>query len=219
MSDQTLENAGTGTAENTQAKTYTQEEFDAHMAGLRASLTKKLTKQYEDLGDIEELRQLKAQAEKTREEQALKRGEFDRVIQELAAKKDAEIQKRDQIIKDYRINTPLLSAAAELRAVAPEQVRSLLASNLRLNAEGEVEVVDQKGAVRYSDKGTPLGVTDLVREFLDSNPHFVQATPTTTNTKSNVGVNSTSKVDLSSLDMKRPEHRKIYAEAMSKGRK
>ena len=113
---------------------------------------------------------------------------------------------------------PLLSAAAQYRAVNAEQVKSLLASNLRLNDEGEVEVVDSKGSVRYKDSGEAMGVSDLVREFLDSNPHFVQPTPSTTNTKSSHAVTAGNGIDISKLDMKNPEHRKLYAEARKAGK-
>lgn len=219
MSEQSLDtnNQVTDTADNTESqaqatKTYTQEEFDRHMAGLKASLAKKYEKQFSDLGDIEELRQLKTQADSKKLEDAKKRGEFEKVLSELAAKKDAEIQKRDSIIKEYKVNSPLLSAAAKYRAVNAEQVKSLLANNVRLNGEGDVEVIGNDGSVRYSDSGAPLAVEDLVREFLDSNPHFVSAAPSTTNSKSNVSAGSPGKIDITKLDMKNPEHRKIYAE-------
>jgi len=87
-----------------------------------------------------------------------------------------------------------------------------LSQSVRLNGEGEVEVVGADGTVRYSDAGAPLQVEDLVREFLDSNPHFVSASPSTTNTKSNISGGSPSKLDISKLDMKNPEHREIYRE-------
>ena len=182
------------------------------MARMKGSLEKKLLKPYEDLGDPETLRQLKADAEKRQQEQQLNRGEFEKTLQEMAAKKDAEILKRDSIIKEYKVNTPVLNAAAKYRAVNPDQVRSLLASNLRLNNEGDVEIVDTQGSVRYDDRGAPLAVDDLVREFLDSNPHFVSAAPATTNSQSNVGRGSAKPLDITSLDMKNPEHRKVYAE-------
>jgi hypothetical protein len=182
------------------------------MARMKGSLEKKLLKPYEDLGDPDQLRVLKTEAEKRSQEQALKRGEFEKTLQEMAAKKDAEISKRDSIIKEYKVNTPVLNAAAKYRAVNPDQVRSLLQPNLRLNTEGDVEIVDAKGAVRYTDSGAPLAVDDLVREFLDSNPHFVSAAPATTNTQSNVGRGTSNKVDITKLDMKNPEHRKLYAE-------
>ena len=199
-------------------KTNTQEEVNNMMARMKGSLEKKLLKPYEDLGDPEELRSLRTEAEKRAQEQQIKRGEFEKTLQEMAAKKDLEIQKRDSVIKEYKINTPLLSAAAQFRAVNAEQVKALLSQNVRLNQEGEVEVVDTKGSVRYNDAGEPLGVNDLVREFLDSNPHFVQSTPATTNTKSSVNAPIAGQLDISKLDMKNPEHRKIYSEAKAKGR-
>ena len=210
----------TGDTENqAQAtKSYTQREVDDMMARMKGSLEKKLLKPYADLGDPEELRTLRIEAEKRAQEQQLKRGEFEKTLQEMAAKKDAEIQKRDSIIKEYKVNTPLLSAAATYRAVAPEQVKALLANSVRLNDDGEVEVVDAKGAVRYTDKGVAIGVEDLVREFLDSNPHFKSATPSTTNTQSSHASGNTAAIDISNLDLRKAEHRKIYAEARAKGK-
>jgi hypothetical protein len=193
-------------------KTYSQEEVDNMMARMRGSLEKKLLKPYEDLGDPTELRTLKQQAEAKAQADAIKRGEFEKTLQDLAAKKDAEIQKRDSVIKEYKVNTPLLSAAAQYRAVNAEQVKALLSNQVRLNADGEVEVIDATGAVRYNDAGAAIGVNDLVREFLDSNPHFVAASPSTTNTKSS-HTNTTTGLDISKLDMKNPQHRKLYAEA------
>jgi hypothetical protein len=217
MSDNTLANEATGatdtTSENLAAtKTYTQQDVDNMMARMKGSIEKKLLKPYEDLGNPDDLRQLKADAEKRQQEQQLKRGEFEKTLQEMAAKKDAEILKRDSIIKEYKVNTPVLNAAAKYRAVNPDQVRSLLASNLRLNNEGDVEIVDSQGSVRYDDRGAPLAVDDLVREFLDSNPHFVSAAPATTNSQSNVSNRSNKPLDITKLDMKNPEHRKVYAE-------
>jgi hypothetical protein len=219
MSDNTLVNEAateaTDVNSETQAqatKTYSQQEVDNMMARMKGSLEKKLLKPYQDLGDPDELRNIKTDYERRQQEQQIKRGEFEKTLQDLAAKKDAEIQRRDSIIKEYKVNTPLLSAAAEYRAVAPEQVKSLLINQVRLNDEGEVEVVDSKGSVRYRDDGRTLGVDELVREFLDSNPHFKSASPATTNSKSSVTGGSQSKIDISKLDMKNPEHRKVYAE-------
>lgn len=224
MSDNTLvSDMGTdpagATANQAASKTYSQQEVDDMMARMKGSLQKKLLKPYEDLGDPDELRQLRAEAEQRRQEQQLKRGEFEKTLQELASKKDAEIQKRDAIIREYKVNTPVVNAAAKFRAVNPQQVQALLSQNLRLNGDGDVEVVDTRGTVRYNDAGQPLAVEDLVREFLDSNPHFVSAAPATTNSMSNIrGGGDGAKVDVSKLNMKNPEHRKIYAEARRAGR-
>jgi hypothetical protein len=218
MTDTTLANEmGTDPAGETanqaqSAKTYSQQEVDNMMARMRGSLEKKLLKPYEDLGDPEQLRTIKSEWEKKQEEQQVKKGEFERILQEKADKWNAEISKRDSIIKDYKVNMPLLSAAAKFNAVNAEQVKALLANQVRLNNDGEVEVVDDKGSVRYNDRGEAVGVDDLVRGFLDLNPHFRTANPSTTNTKSMVSGGTQPKLDISKLDMTKPEHRKIYAD-------
>lgn len=198
-------------------KTYTQEEFDRHMAGMRKSIESKFERQLAELGDLNELKQLKANAEKQKQDEALKKGEFEKILQEMAQKKDAEIQKRDSVIKEYKVNSPLLDAAARYRAVAPEQVKQLLSSQVKLNDMGDVEVVDVSGTVRYTDSGAPLSVDDLVKEFLDKNPHFVSPAPSTTNTKSNQGNVSDGEFDVTKLDFKNPAHREKYKQAKAQG--
>jgi len=218
MSENTLVNdkatdATVATTAENQApaeKSYSQKEVDDMMARMKGSLQKKLLKPYEDLGDPESLRQLKAEAEAKAQEQAIKRGEFEKALKELAAKKDAEIQKKDSQIKEYKLYTPLLNSAAKHRSVNPEQVRQLLSNRVRLNDQSEVEVLDEKGAVMYSDQGTPVDVDTFVGNWLKANPHFVQAGAATTNSKSNIQ-SDTKKLDISKLDFKNPEHRKLYA--------
>ena len=219
MSDNTLvtDNATDAATEQTEnqaqaTKTYSQQEVDNMMARMKGSLEKKLLKPYEDLGDPAELRQLREDAVKKQQAEAIKRGEFEKTLQELAAKKDAEISKRDSVIKEYKVNVPILSAAAKYNAVNAEQVKALLSTNVRLNEGGDVEVVDSKGSVRYNDKGEAIGVEDLVREFLDSNPHFKLANPATANTKSNIVNKGSAPLDVSKLDMNNPEHRALYRE-------
>jgi len=219
MSDNTLVNdtATDATDVNSESqaqatKTYSQEEVDNMMARMKGSLQKKLLKPYEDLGDPDELRQLRDEAQKKQQAEAIKRGEFEKTLQELAAKKDAEISKRDSIIKEYKVNTPLLSAAAQFKAVNAEQVKALLINQVRLNENGDVEVIGQDGSVRYNDAGEPVGVETLVQTFLNENPHFVSASPSNTNTKSNISNGGQGKMDITKLDMKNPEHRQLYAE-------
>ena len=59
-------------------KTYTQKDLDSMMARMRA----KYEKQFSELGDLNELKQLKVNAEKQKQEEAMKRGEFEKVLQE-----------------------------------------------------------------------------------------------------------------------------------------
>jgi len=220
MANQTATDAEQSTTENqeTTAKTYTQEEFNDHMAGLKNSLTKKFERQFAELGDIDELKQLKAKAEKAKEAEAIRKGEFEKILTEKAEKWNSEIQKRDNIIKEYKINEPLLNAAAKYRSVNPEQVKSLLANQVRLNENGDVEVVGNDGTVRYNDDGKPYTVDQLVDGFLKENAHFVQPTPSTTNTKSSVGGGAIDTgFDLSKLDLTDPKQRQVYREAKQKG--
>ena len=220
MSDQsteTIEATEAASQTNTQetveqTKTYTQEEFDNHMAGLKKSMQRKYEKVYEDLGDPEELRKLKAEAEQKAQAEAIKRGEFEETLKELANKKDQEIQKREQIIKEYKVNTPLLDAAARYKSINPEQVKRLLHDRVRLNEEGNVEVIGNDGKVQYDDSGKLVSVDNLVQGFLAENPHFVQATPSTTNSSSNITGSNTRELDITKLDMKDPKDRARYAE-------
>jgi len=215
MTEQNIGNTeNTDNSQNDQAtvKTFTQDEVNAILAKTKTQLEKKYASKYEELGDPETLKQIVSEHQKIQQEQQLKRGQFDAVIQELAAKKDAEIQKRDKIIESFKVETPIVDAAARYRAVNPEQVKALIRNQVRLNQDGEVEVLDEKGVVRYDDSGKPVSVDSFVQSWLQNNPHFVSAAPATTNTKSNVSGNTSKKLDIKSLDMKNPEHRKIYAD-------
>jgi hypothetical protein len=214
MSDNTLVIDDTDPSQKNQApaeRTYTQKEVDDMMARTKTAVQKKVASKYEDLGDPEELRQLKLEYEQRKLDEQKKRGEFDKIIADLAAKKDEEIRRRDDVIRNYTVDIPLVNAAAQYGSVNPKQVQALLKPYLRLAETGDVEVLDDKGTVRYSDKGQPFKVEDLVKEFLDVNPHFKAAGPTTTQSKSNVN-QSREKLDVSKLDMSKPADRKLYAE-------
>jgi len=194
-----------------QEKFYSQKEFDDAMAKTRAASERKAIKAYESLGSPEELRALKEQFDNKRFEEQKGKGEFESILKDLASKKDAEIARRDQIIAQYRVDSPLVETAAKYRAVAPEQVKSLLRNNIRLTQDGEVEVVDHSGTTRYKDNGEPMGVEDLVKSFLDANPHFVAAGPSTTQTQSSIGSQGVSQqIDITKLDMSKPADRELY---------
>jgi hypothetical protein len=194
------------------AKTYTQTEVDNMMARMKGSLQKKLLKPYEDLGDPEELRNLKAEAEQKAQAEAIKRGEFETTLKELAQKKDLEIQKREAIITEYKVNTPIVDAAARYKAVAPDQVKQLLKSRVRLNENGDVETLGADGKVQYDDQGNLQTVDALVEGFLATNPHFVQATPSTSNSSSNISGANVKDFDVTKLNMNDPKDRARYAE-------
>jgi hypothetical protein len=222
MSEQIMETsaateAATENAQEQEVKTYTQEEFDNHMAGMRKSIESKFERQLADLGDLKELKALKAKAEKAEQEEQIKRGEFEKILQDMASKKDAEIQEKNRIIEEYTVNSPLLNAAAKYKAVNPEQVVQLIRSQVRLGKNGKAEVVDAEGSVRYDDKGETVSVDNLVQEFLKQNPHFVQAAPSTTNTQSSVNGIDRQSFNLASLDLTNSKDRELYKQAKAKG--
>ena len=200
------------------AKTYTQTEVDNMMARMKGSLSKKLLKPYEELGDVEELKTLRADAEQKAQSEAIKRGEFEQTLQELAKRKDLEIQKREQIITEYKVNTPIIDAAARYKAVAPDQVKQLLNSRVKLNEHGDVETLGVDGKVQYDDQGNLQTVDALVQGFLATNPHFVQATPSTSNSSSNINGANVKDFDVTKLDMSDPKDRARYKEYKSNRR-
>ena len=211
----TVTDTGESEAQATE-RVYSQKEFDDAMARMRGAVERKVSKQYADLGTPEELRALKEQFENRRFEEQKGKGDFENILKEMAQKKDAEIAKRDNIIAQYRVESPLVEAAAKYRAVAPDQVKALLRNQIRLTQDGEVEIVDNNGTARYRDNGEPWGVEDLVKNFLDTNPHFVAAGPATTQSKSSMGSGTSTQIDITKLDMSKPADRKIYAEWKSK---
>jgi hypothetical protein len=206
-------------ANNNQAeKTFTQAELNAILAKTKTQYERKFASKYEDLGDPEELRGIVSNYRQQQQELEIKKGNFDKIMADFASKKDAEIAKRDNIIREFKVEQPLLNLAAKYRSVNPEQVAMLLKGGLRLNEEGEVEVIDTKtGQTRYNSKGKPVDVETYVKEFLDNSPHFVAAGAATTNTQGNVNKNANQTIDLANLDMTRADHREIYKQAKAKG--
>jgi len=114
-------------------KTFTQDEVNAILAKNKSALEKKYSSKFEDLGNPDELREIVTSYRKQQQETEVKRGNFDKLMSDLASKKDAEISKRDNIIREFRIEQPLVTLAAQYRSVNPEQVKTLLKPALRLN--------------------------------------------------------------------------------------
>jgi hypothetical protein len=199
------------------ARTYTQEEFDGHMSKMRKSIESKFTKQFDELGDINELKQIRQQAEDAKRQEAFKRGEFENILKELAAKKDEEIHAKNRVIEEYTVNTPLLNAAAQYKAVNPQQVVELIRKNVRLGDDGRAEVLDSNGSIMYDGSGNPVAPEAYVKSWLDQNPHFVAAAPSTSATKSSTVSGNMDNFDLANMDLSRPEHRELYKQARAKG--
>ena len=178
MSDEIMvddvETETTGESQQSQAKTFTQEELDRIVADRVARERKKLDRKLEGI-DIEEARRLMLEREEAEIERQKERGEFEKVLKQTVEKKEMEIQTYKQRLEQTLVDGSLLTAASKNNAVSPEQVSTLLRNSVKLSSDGQVEVLDADGSVRYNDKGDLLSVDELVNDFLTANPHFVRA--------------------------------------------
>lgn len=200
-------------------KGFTQEDIDRIVKERLTRERSKILKQYEGV-DVEKYRQFLEAEEKRQHEEQVKKGEFEKILQTTVSKKDTMIQQLQKELQAIKVDGTLLNAASSRKAVNPQQVVRLLKDQIRLNEAGEVEVLDDTGSVRYSDKGTALTVEDLVQEFLTTNPHFVNAGPSGTGSQSVVAKanGQMGGTDISKLDMNSASDRKVYKELMkSKG--
>ena len=162
--------------------------------------------------DIEEAKKLLQEKKDKELEIAKQRGEFDKVLKETVSKKDSKIQSLETELKRIRIDETLVNVASGMKAVKPAEVKQLLRSNVRLNEQGSVEVINEDGTPRYSDKGEPMSVNDLVSEYLKNNPHHVSSSPSGAGSRSQVGGASPKQLKIGDLDLSNPTDRKIYSD-------
>ena len=169
----------------------------------------------ESLGvsDITEAKAAIEERKKVEEEKQLERGKFDEVMKKKTLEYNEKLSKLEQELKSERVDKQLINAASKHRAISPDQIKELMKSQVQLNQEGKVEVLDNSGTPRYNKDGDLLTVDEAVQEFLTQNAHFQAATPAGSGSVSNVGKSTTNKtINLSELDMNNPADRKLYAE-------
>lgn len=188
MSDEIMETVEpTATeAEQTQAKTFSQEELDRIVADRIAREQRKFDKKLNGI-NLDEARDLLEQREQAELEAKKQRGEFDAILKQTVEKKEAEINSYKARLQETLIDGALTASASRNNAVDSTQVTQLLKGSTRLNADGNVEIVDSNGTPRYNDKGELLTVDEMVGEFLTANPHFVKASPGGAGTLGNAG--------------------------------
>lgn len=193
-------------------KVYTQAELDAITAAVKNTTERKIAKKYEGV-DLDQYRVLVQKEEELKMQQAKEKGEFERILKEQADKANQKISTLTQELTKIKVDGTLLNAASSKKAINPEQVARLIRDQIKMSDTGDVEVIDPKtGSAKYTEKGEPYTVELAVDEFLRNNPHFVTAGPSGSGSRSNTGNASPLKVDINSLDMKNPDHRKIYAQ-------
>lgn len=203
----------------TQEKLFTQQDLDKIVADRVSRERRKYDKKYEGI-DVDMYQDLMSKAEQEREEKLKAKGEFEKLLKEQADKKDAQISQLMKTVETIRVDGSLVDEASKMGSINPQQVAQLLRNQVKLGDGGDVEITDPKtGQVRYNDKGEHLTVSDLVKEFMTANKHFLSATPSGMGTDgSKVGdkgkVGET--LDISKLDMSKAADREIYAQYKAK---
>jgi len=193
---------------NASAKTFTQDEVNKIIAARLAKVENK----YAEV-DVEEYRAYKQTKAKQEEDALLKRQEFDKVLNQTKDHYSSQLNRLKQELETIKVDGAIMNAASAMKVVAPDHVAKLLKNSVRLSEDGSVEVLDEKGQVRYDPAtAAPIGVDALVKEFVSKNPFYQAPGPAGTGSKSNLGAERPKQIDVASLDMKNPEHRKIYAE-------
>lgn len=222
MSDEHMDTTGaantgdavTGT-ENTQVeeKMFTQAQLNDIVAKRVAQVSSK----YSDI-DTNELAELRKFKESMEEEQLIKKQDFDGVLKKTKDKYGQEITALRGELERIKVDGALIDAASQAKALAPNQVAKLLKDAVRLQADGSISIVDDAGNPRYTDDGDPMSVSSLVDEFLASNTYFRAAGPAGTGSTSNTATETSTEVDLSKLDMTKPDQRALYAKLKREGK-
>jgi hypothetical protein len=98
-------------------------------------------------------------------------GEDLTALKERLAAMEQSVKTSQERERRSRLN----AIAAELNAVNAEQVTALIAPSIKVGEDGNVVVLNAEGQTRFNGEGKPMGVKEYVKEFLDTNPHFVKA--------------------------------------------
>jgi hypothetical protein len=153
---------------------FTQEQVDKMVSDRLARERKKYDKKYAGV-DVDAYKGWQAEQEQAEVDRQKERGDFEAILKNTVGKKDDEISQLKNRLTEIEVDGSLLRTASNLNAVSPDQVASLLRSQVRLGDDGNVEVIDKQGVLLYGDTGEMKKVTDLVSDFLTTNPHFVKA--------------------------------------------
>ena len=178
MSEETI--VAEATNENTETTNQVSEQIEEQKTFTQAQLNSILEsrvmaerRKYEKKIQEEETQKAELLKEQQLKE-AKSKSDIEKIMQDRLSEKEQEIQKIKSEMVAEKIDKQILAVASNNKAVVPEQIVSLLKSELQLADDGRVEVLDNNRNIRYNEKGQPLTVEDRVKEFLDTNPHFRQ---------------------------------------------
>ena len=195
------------TEQTQEQKTFTQDQLnsiiESRVMAERRKYEKKIQEEENQKAELVKQEQLK---------EAKTKQDLEKIMQERLSEKEQEIQRIKNEMVAEKIDKQILAVASTNKAVVPEQIVSLLKSELQLADDGRVEVLDNNRNIRYNEKGQPLTVEDRVKEFLDTNPHFRQGSLSGSGSQSSIGGNSLKPKSIGDLDLNNPADRKVYAE-------
>ena len=186
MSDVIMDNEPNQEPNEPATKSFSQDELERIVEQRLARERRKYEKQLEGV-DLDEARRLMEEKQQAELERQKEKGEFEKVLKQVTEKKDQTIQTLNHKLYELQVDGALVNAASQSGAVNPQQVVQLLKGQTRLNEEGQVEILDSDGTVRYNDTGSPLSVNEYVSDFLTANPHFVKASPSGAGSKGAAG--------------------------------
>lgn len=224
MTDTTLDTASETTGVNANSaeesiiqdqapseRMFTQEEVN-NMIAKRAD---KMAKQKFGDIDVSEYQELKAAKEKSQRDDLIRKNKFEEVLKQQKEQYDSEVDSLRSQLTSVRVDGAVLDAATKHGAVSPSDVAQLMKNSIQLDSNGHPIVLDSSGDVRYdAGNAEPLSIDAAVKEFLDQKPYFRASNPAGAGTVSNSRPQKTEQLSLGDLDMKNPEHRKMYAEIM-----
>ena len=192
-------------------QTFTQDQLDNIIKARLESEKNKHNKH------LEEIKQKEVEALKEKEvKEAKSKAELEKLMQQRIAEKDTEILKYKSAMKKERVDNSVLSVASKMNAINPQQVVDLLKSEIKLNDDNRIEILDNNSNIRYNPKGELLTIEQRVKEFLDANPHFSQGSKSGTGSQSSVGGQTVKPFKIQDLDMSKAEDRAKYAEYRKK---
>lgn len=198
-------------SEEIKQMTFTQEQLDkvisTRLEAERRKYEKKLHEEENQKTEIIKQKQL---------EEAKTKQDLEKIMQERLSEKDKELARYKDQIKKEKVDNSILSVASQNRAINPSQVVALLKTEVKYSDDGRVEILDKNTNVRYNSKGELLTIEDLVKEFLDTNPHFRQGSLSGSGSQSSIGGNTVKPFKIQDLDLTRPEDRQTYSEYRKK---
>ena len=172
-------------------------------------------KKYEKKIEAEEKQKAELLKQKELEEAKTKQ-DLEKIMQQRIQEKEQEISRYKTEIKKEKIDNSILSIASKNNAINPQQVVQLIEKEVKLNDDGRIEILDNTSNIRYNPKGELLTIEDRVKEFLDTNPHFRNATVQGSGSKASIGGNTVKPLNIQDLDLNKPEDRKAYSEYRKK---